>query len=98
MVALQRAEIDRRRATAAPVDVQAALSAAADLSPVAANPPDQWTFGSIDKAGVLGVPRTAAEVREAEEANARASAEMLRAFNAGKRGPAAATAGPRGAT
>jgi hypothetical protein len=98
MVALQRAEIERRRATAAPVDVQAALSAAADLSPVAANAPDVWTFGVIDKAGVLGAPRTEAEAREAEDAESRALVEEIRAHQARKRGLAAATASPRSAT
>lgn len=52
---LQKAEIYRCVATAdGTVHVQQFLSASGDMGPVACNPPDAWTFGTIDKAGVLG--------------------------------------------
>lgn len=51
MVALQKAEIARRKATAAEVDVQQMLSDAADLGPVQHNAPANWGFNAIDKGG-----------------------------------------------
>lgn len=56
MVALQKAEIARRTATAAEVDVQQMLSDAADLGPVQHNTPANWSFNAIDKGGFIGAP------------------------------------------
>ena len=49
------------------VDVQKLLSDGADLGRVACNPADAWTFESIDKAGVIGGPKTEEAAAEAEE-------------------------------
>ncbi len=54
MVGLQKAEIARRKATAAEVDVQQLLSDAADLGPVQHNAPVNWGFNAIDKGGFIG--------------------------------------------
>lgn len=65
LVKLEKSEIDRRRALADQnVDVQAMLTAAADCEPVQFNPPNEWSMGSFDKAGVLGgtITQEAAEV------------------------------------
>jgi hypothetical protein len=99
---LQKAEMARRTATAdQDVDVQALLSASADLGPVAANPPDTWTVSTLDKAGVIGGAMTEAEAEAMDDAKARADMESIleeiRQFD-GKNGPAAATAGPNSAT
>jgi hypothetical protein len=102
MVKLQKAEMARRTATAdQDADVQALLSASADLGPVAANPPDTWTVSTLDKAGVIGGAMTEAEAEAMDDAQARARMEShleeIRQFD-GKNGPAAATAGPNSAT
>ncbi|WP_296639953.1 hypothetical protein [Roseinatronobacter sp.] len=82
MTALQRKEIERRRAQAdQDVDVQALLSQAADLSPVQHNAPETWSFGHIDKGEFLGAPITEEEAREREDAKARAVIEELLAFS-----------------
>ena len=71
MVKLQKADMARRIGAAdRAVDVQHLLSEAADLGPVAFNPPDQWTVSSLDKAGVIGGAMTKEEAeRRAEEEN-----------------------------
>lgn len=72
LVKFQKAEMKRRIATAdGTVDVQHLLSASAAMGPVAYNPPDAWTFGTIDKAGVLVGPITEDEAEAAEEASNR---------------------------
>jgi len=76
VIRLQKAEMNRRIATAdSTVDVQHLLSASADMGPVACNPPDAWTFGTIDKAGVLGGPITKEEAEAAEEVRNRKELE-----------------------
>ena len=81
MVSLQRKEVAVRRAKGDPnVDVQAMLSAAADLTPVAANPPDTWQMRVLDKDGILTAPRTEEEAREAEDALNRANVEEFLAL------------------
>ena len=82
----QKAEIAVRRAKGdANVNVQAMISATADLSPVAANPPDTWQMRVLDKDGILTAPRTEEEAREAEDAVHRANAEEFLALKeAGK--------------
>ncbi len=84
----QRDELARRAATATPgVDIQAALSAAADMTPVAANLPDAWTLAVSDRAGVSGAVITAAEAEAAEMARVRAEAEeYLAVLGEGRRG------------
>ena len=68
IVRLQKAEMARRIGTAdRTVDVQKLLSDGADLGRVACNPADAWTFESIDKAGVIGGPKTEEAAAEAEE-------------------------------
>jgi len=76
VIRLQKVEMKRRIATAdSTVDVQHLLSASADMGPVACNPPDAWTFGTIDKAGVLGGPITEEQAEAAEEARNRKELE-----------------------
>ncbi len=87
MVGLQKAEIARRKATAAEVDVQQMLSAAADLGPVQHNPPANWSFNAIDKGGFIGAPISAAEARARQDDEDRANIEeYLSVKRAGKRG------------
>ena len=82
LVTAQRAEMKRRISTADPtVDVQQMLSDSADMYPVVFNPPDAWTLGSIDKAGVLGAPMTEAAATEAAEADNR---DFLKEYHASK--------------
>lgn len=97
MVRLQNEELKRREAKAAPnVDVPELLSAGADLGPVQHNPPDRWSVGVIDKGGFLTKPVSAREAREREDEEDRAFLyENILGFS---EGPAAATAGPSGAT
>jgi len=84
MVRLQKAEMKRRIALADPtVNVQQLLTASADMGPVACNPPDVWTFGSIDKAGVIGAPMTEEAAAEAEEARNREFYKEYHAFRGG---------------
>jgi len=86
MVALQKAEIARRKATAAEVDVQQMLSDAADLGPVQHNAPANWGFNAIDKGGFIGAPISEAEAQAREDAEARALIEEFNAMSmAGKR-------------
>lgn len=90
LVHLQKPEMKRRIALADPtVNVQQLLTASADMGPVACNPPDVWTFGSIDKAGVIGAPMTEEAAAEAEEARNR---EFYKEYHASRRG------GERGAS
>ena len=88
MVRLQKDEIARRVATAdQSVNVQQLLSDSADLGPVECNMPEEWTFASLDKAGVLGGPMAEEAVAEAEEArNRQEVVEYLAASGEGKRG------------
>lgn len=67
MVGLQKAEIARRKATAAEVDVQQMLSNAADLGPVRHNEPANWSFNAIDKGGFIGAPVSEAENRARQD-------------------------------
>ncbi len=81
MVKLENAEMRRRKATAdLDVDVQAMLSAGADLSPVAVNPPDTWSINALDKAGVIGGAMTEEEAEVAADARARAEIEEFLAL------------------
>ncbi|MCK0150431.1 transposase family protein [Marivita sp. S6314] len=81
MVGLQRAEIERRKATAdTDVDVQQTLSDMADMSPVQHNAPDNWTIGGLDKGGFLTAPISEEEWREQQEAEARDIADEYLAF------------------
>lgn len=81
MVNIQNAEMKRRKATAdLGVDVQALLSAGADLDPVTVNPPDTWTLSTLDKAGVIGGALTEEEAKAAEDARYRANIEELLTF------------------
>lgn len=67
MVGLQKAEIARRKATGAEVDVQKMLSDAADLGPVQHNAPANWSFNAIDKGGFIGAPISEAEAHARQE-------------------------------
>jgi hypothetical protein len=86
MVALQKAEIARRKATAAEVDVQQMLSDAADLGPVQHNAPANWGFNAIDKGGFIGAPISEAEARARQDEEDRANIEeYLSMKRAGRR-------------
>lgn len=86
MVALQKAEITRRKATAVDVNVQQMLSDAADLGPVQHNAPANWSFTAIDKGGFIGAPISEAEARARQDAEARSLIEeYLPDYRAGKR-------------
>jgi len=86
MVGLQKAEVARRKATAAEVDVQQMLSDAADLGPVQHNAPANWGFNAIDKGGFIGAPISEAEARARRDAEARADIEeYLSMKRAGRR-------------
>lgn len=87
MVALQKAELDRRKAKGDfTLDVQQMLSDAADLSPVKHNPPDNWTFSAIDKGNFLGAPISETEARQRQADADRDDIEEFLAFDrAGKR-------------
>lgn len=87
MVGLQRAEIERRIATAdTSVDVQQTLSDMADLTPVKHNAPDNWTIGALDKGGFLNEPITEEEWRDREDTEARDTMEEYLALKqAGER-------------
>ena len=87
IVALQRAEIEQRKAKADQnVDVQQMLSDAADLTPVKHNHPATWQIGALDKAGFLDAPISAQDAREREDADARADMEKFLAMKrSGKR-------------
>ncbi len=86
MVALQKAEITRRKATAAEVDVQQMLSDAADLGPVQHNAPANWGFNAIDKGGFIGAPISEAEARARRDEEDRADIkEYLSMKRAGRR-------------
>lgn len=81
MVKLQNAEMKRRKATAdLGVDVQALLSAGADLDPVSVNPPDTWSISTLDKAGVIGGAMTEEEAATAENARDRTDIEEFLAL------------------
>lgn len=81
VVKLQNAEMKRRKATAdLTVDVQALLSAGANLGPVSVNPPEQWTLSTLDKAGVIGGAMTEEDAAAAEDARDRADINELLAF------------------
>ena len=100
MVSLQKAELAQRRGMGDQnVDVQAMLSAAADMTPVVANAPDTWKMPILDKDGILSAPRTEEEAREAEDTANRAHIEEFLALErAGRGGAAAGTARPSCAT
>ena len=86
MVKLQKAEIARRKAKAAEVDVQQMLSDAADLGPVQHNDPANWSFSAIDKGGFIGAPISEAEARTRQDEEDRASIEeYLSIKRAGRR-------------
>lgn len=86
MVALQKDEIARRKATAAEVDVQQMLSNASDLGPVQHNAPANWSFTAIDKGGFIGAPISEAEARVRQDDEDRANMEeYLSMKRAGRR-------------
>lgn len=93
MVALQRAEIERRAAAAAEVDVEQMLADAADLGPVEHNDPASWSFGVIDKGGFLAAPVSEAEALARHDAEVRDEInEFIALSRAGRREAAGATA------
>lgn len=76
MVKDQKAEIARRKGKAdLSVDVPELLSRAADLGPVAHNPPAGWKMQTLDKAGALTAPRTAEEAEALHDAEIRRRAD-----------------------
>lgn len=86
MVKQQRADIAVRRAKGDPnVDVQAMLSAASDLTPVTANPPDRWQMSVLDKDGLLTASRSEEEARDADDAVNRADLEEFLALRGERR-------------
>ena len=81
MVSAQKTEIARRKGTAdRSVDVPELLSRAADLGPVAHNPPAQWKMQTLDKAGALTAPRTAEEAEAIHDAEIRRQADAYLAM------------------
>ncbi len=85
-VKLQKDEMKRRIATAdSNVDVQRLLTESADAGPVVFNSPDEWTFGTIDKAGVLCGPMTEVEAEDAEDARNRKEIEDYLAVKRGNK-------------
>lgn len=86
MSGLRKAEIARRKVTAAEVDVQQMLSDAADPGPVQHNAPAIWGFNAIDKGGFIGAPISEAEARARQDDEDRASIEeYLSMKRAGRR-------------
>lgn len=100
LVAGQKDMIARAIAKAdAGVDRAALQADAADLAPIIAPVPDQWSMGAIDKAGFLTAPITAEEARRRQDQEARDLInEILPPKGQVRRGAAAATANPSSAT